>query len=145
MKLIIEESSDQKETEIIIKCAYIDEFTQRMIKRIRSYSYELKGEKNGNVYNLFVDDVHYFESVDEQSFAYMEHDVYVLKQKLYELEEFLQNTPFIRISKSCIVNIDALVHIRPLFDGKFEAETIGGEKLIINRHYVKSFKEAFGL
>ena len=57
----------------------------------------------------------------------------------------MAGTNFVRISKSCILNIMQLNSVRPLFHGKFEAQLKNQEKIIINRHYVPKFKEKFGL
>lgn len=65
--------------------------------------------------------------------------------KLFELEETLTNSSFVRISKSCILNIDFIEKVKPMLNGKYEVLLINGEKLIINRHYVPIFKKKFGL
>lgn len=145
MKLIIEEDNKQEECEIIIRCACMDERLEKLVAQIRSYTFSIKGIKEGHMYVMTLTDIHYFESVDDQVYIYTQNDVYESDKKLYELEEQLRNTRFVRISKSCIVNVDALVHVRPLFDGKFIATTQKKEELVINRHYVKAFKEVFGL
>lgn len=46
-----------------------------------------------------------------------------------------------RISKSCILNIDFIEKVKPMLNGKYEVLLINGEKLIINRHYVPDFKK----
>ena len=76
---------------------------------------------------------------------YTEKTVYRCKEKLYELEELLENSSFVRISKSCILNIDYLESVKAVFNGKLEALLSNGEKVIINRHYVSAFKKKFGL
>lgn len=143
MKLKIEESLAQEETEITIKCAYVDDTLKKLIEQIRSYSSSIIGNKHGNMHNISLNNIFYFESNEDQTFIYCNDNVYECEKKLYELESMLCNTSFIRISKSCIVNIDNLIHVHPLFDGKFEAVTLNGSVLIINRHYVKAFKAKF--
>lgn len=145
MKLKIEENASFEETEILIKCPYIDEELQQLIKQIRIYSHTLKAEKQGNLYAIAIQNILYITSEQEQTYLHCKDDVYYCDKKLYELEEMLRNIRFVRISKSCIVNCATLIHVRPLFDGKFEAVVQNSEVLIINRHYVKAFKEVFGL
>ena len=67
------------------------------------------------------------------------------KHKLYTLEKMFADTSFIRVSKSCILNIAKLKSVRPFINGKFEATLRNEEKIIINRHYVADFKKKFGL
>ena len=83
--------------------------------------------------------------MDERIFIYRQNDVLECRLKLYELEEKLNGTNFLRISKSCILNLNHLESVSPQFDGRFEALLENGEKVIINRHYVKAFKEKFGV
>lgn len=141
MKLIIDQSLEHKEIEITIKCGLIDEDLQRLIDQIRLYSFSISGRKDGRIHQIRLEDVYYFESTDNKTFAYCEEAVYECSPKLYELEQQLANSHFVRISKSCILNIAKLSSVRALLYGKFEAQLANKEKLIINRHYVQALKE----
>lgn len=143
MKLIIEESLEQEEVEITIKCSLLDDRLKKLIAQIRSYSFSIKGTSNDETKNIPLENIYYFESVDETTFMYCENSIYKCDKKLYELESTLHATSFVRISKSVILNIEYLAHVKPLFDGKFEAKLDNGEVVIVNRHYVKAFKEKF--
>lgn len=148
LKLIIDSTDKYTETEIIIRCRCIDKEVEKIIEFLK------KPEKNENLLTVQTDettkkikfeDIFYFESVDERTFVYTEDNVYRCKEKLYELEKILKESPFVRISKSCILNTNCLESIRASFNGKLEALLINGEKVIINRHYVPDFKRKFGL
>lgn len=143
MKLIIEESLEQEEVEITIKCSLLDERLKKLIAQIRAYSFSIKGTSDKETKNIPLENIYYFESVDEITFMYCADTVYKCEKKLYELENILHATSFVRISKSIILNIEYLAHVKPLFDGKFEATLDNKEKVIVNRHYVKAFKEKF--
>ena len=88
---------------------------------------------------------YYIESVEEKTFVYLEKEVYESNLKLYELEEQLKNTSYIRVSKSIILNIEKLQSVKPLINGKLEANLKNNEKILINRHYVPGFKKKFGI
>ncbi|MFR9043004.1 MAG: LytTR family DNA-binding domain-containing protein, partial [Intestinibacter bartlettii] len=90
-------------------------------------------------------DAYYIESVEEKTFVYLEKEVYESNLKLYELEEQLKNTSYIRVSKSIILNIEKLQSVKPLINGKLEANLKNNEKILINRHYVPEFKKKFGI
>lgn len=143
IRLIIDESEEHEEVEINIKCKQIDKRLRRIIEQIKQHEMILTGKKDGEIYSLVVGDLYYFESVDNKVFLYDEKEVFESDLKLYELEQTVENTDFIRISKSLIVNISHIERVRALFNGKFEATLTNGEKVIINRHYVKMFKEIF--
>ena len=72
---------------------------------------------------------------------YTRDEVYQCDLKLYELEEQLTKTNFVRISKASILNIMVLESVRALLHGKMEAELSNGEKVVINRHYVDALKK----
>ncbi|MGG6310693.1 LytTR family DNA-binding domain-containing protein [Paenibacillus macerans] len=143
MKLIIDQSLDHEDVEITIKCRLIDADLEKLIAQIRLYGFAITGKKDGAVHPLRLEDIYYFESIDDKTFAYCQKDVYECSLKLYELEQQFAQADFVRISKSCILNIMKLSSVRALINGRFEAKLDNGEKLIINRHYVQSFKGKF--
>ena len=143
IRLTVNESKNYDEVEITINCPQIDNELERLIKQINQLHITLTGTRDGRTYSLFVDNVYYIESIDNHSFLYSEKDVYESDLKLYEIENMLTGTHFIRVSKNLIVNTVLIDNVRALFNGKFEASLMNGEKVIVNRHYVKAFKEKF--
>ena len=143
MHLTIDESEEYDEVEIIIKCPRIDGQLARMIEQIKQYEITLIGKKDDRTYAIVAESLYYIESVDNKSFLYGEKEIYECELKLYELEKLLTETNFIRISKNLIVNTTHIKSVRALFNGKFEAYLTNDEKVIVNRHYVKAFKEKF--
>ena len=145
MKLHVKESADYKETEITIKCASVDDRIANIIQYIRQHTFSITGAKDGHTRIISTEDVYYFDSTDERTFIYLESDVYECSMKLYELEQRLADANFVRISKSCIVNLMKLESVRPLINSRYEAKLENGEKLIISRHYLPDFKARFGI
>lgn len=141
--MIIDESAEHDGVEIIIKCPRMDERLARLIEQIKHYEITLTGKRGAQTYLLATEDVYYFESVDNKSFLYNQKDVYESDLKLFELEQLVEGTHFIRVSKNLIVNTAHIESVRALFNGRFEATLTNGEKAIVNRHYVKAFKEKF--
>ncbi|MDU1413348.1 MAG: LytTR family DNA-binding domain-containing protein [Clostridium sp.] len=145
MKLTIEESLDNNEVEITIKCGVMDNRLRRLIETIREYSFSIQCKKNNEIYTIPLEDVYYIESVDKKTFIYCKSEVYETTNTLINLEEKLTNTSFIRISKSCILNISYLQNVTPLWNHRFEATLKNDEKLIITRHYIDELKNKLGL
>ncbi|WP_342504942.1 LytTR family DNA-binding domain-containing protein [Sporosarcina sp. FSL K6-2383] len=141
--MIINESKSYEEVEITINCSHIDNQLARLIKQIRQTSITLTGTRENRTYSLLVDDLYYIETVDNQTFIYTEKEVYECDLKLYKIEQKLSKTHFIRIGKNLIVNTAHIDSVRALLNGKFEASLTNKEKVIVNRHYVKDFKEKF--
>ena len=145
MKLLIEQSDQYTDAEIVIKCGMMDDRLESIIQHIRLHMFSVAGVKDGETKIFPLGDIFYFDSTDERTFLYLENDVYECSLKLYELEEQLEKANFVRISKSCIVNIMKLDSVRPLLNSRYEAKLENGEKLIISRHYLPGFKRKFGI
>ncbi|MDE6218874.1 MAG: LytTR family transcriptional regulator [Lachnospiraceae bacterium] len=143
MKLFIEQDDGYREPEIHIKCGLIDADLQRIIDEIQTLMFSLPVSKEGAVSKLSLEEIFYFESVDERTYVYSQTEVYACDYKLYEVEEKIGKCGFARISKSVIVNIRKIQMIKPQLNGRFEAVLDNGEHLIVNRHYVSALKEKF--
>lgn len=143
MKLTVEESIETKDVEITIKCGIVDEQLEQLISIIRQYTFSMSGRKDGREYNVSLQNIYYFESIDDKTFIYTKDDMFECDIKLYELEKLSADLRFVRISKSCVLNIKCIESIKALFNGKYEAALSNGENIIVNRHYVREFKEKF--
>ncbi len=73
-------------------------------------------------------DILYIESVDKRPFLYTSDGVFLLKEKLFELEELLEAHDYVRISKSMILNINSIAAISPKTSGRFEARLTNEER-----------------
>ncbi|WOV86847.1 LytTR family DNA-binding domain-containing protein [Sporosarcina oncorhynchi] len=139
----IEESKDFDEVEIIIRCSEIDDQLAGLIRQINQMAMTFTGKLEGRIHSIDLHDVLYIETVDNQTFLCTSTDVFESDLKLYTFEERLKETHFLRISKHLIVNMKQIESVRALLNGKFEALLDTGEKVIVNRHYAKSFREYF--
>lgn len=92
-----------------------------------------------------MDDIFYFEVVDNRAFFYCRENVYESKLKLYEFEKLCKDSSFFRASKSMILNTDKIDFVAPSFSGRFEATLQNGEKVTVSRQYVSILKKKMGL
>lgn len=145
LKLIIDQSLENDGVEIIIKCGVIDSKLEKLIDQIRLYSFSITCKKDGATHIIKLEDIYYFESINEITFLYCNKDVFECNMKLYEIEQMVEKTSFVRISKSCILNINKITSVKASINGKFEAILENCERIIINRHYVQTFKEKFNI
>lgn len=145
MKITIIDPAPGEEEEVIIKCHAISDDVQRLIQKIKLGDNKIVGYIAGGIHLLDTDAIYYFETVDNKVFAYCEKQVYEVKEKLYELENLLEMTSFMRISKSTILNLNKVKSLSPAFGGRFEATLDNGERTIISRQYVPVLKERLGL
>ena len=90
-------------------------------------------------------DILYFDATDNHVFAYTKDNCYETRKKLFEIEELLTNSSFLRISKNAIVNIKSIDHLSPEFNGRLIASLKNGEDIIISRGYVPGLKRKLGI
>lgn len=145
MKIIINESEDNEEIEVIINCKRIDENLLKVISSIRAFDEKITGSKDGKIFILDTEKIYYFESVDKKTFIYMNKEVYETSLRLYELEERFSNSDFFRASKSTIINLSKITEIIPVFGGRLEVILENNEKLVVSRQYVSILKTKLDL
>lgn len=145
MKLKAEQDLSCGEIEVSMKYPRKDRQVSRIIDFLQSFDMQIKcfsGDHTERMINI--PDIYYIESVDKKTFVYLENAVYRTDFRLYQLKDKLQTYGFVQISKSCILNINTLDSIRPLFNSRMEAALKNGEKVTINRSYLGGVKKALG-
>lgn len=71
----------------------------------------------------------------------MDGRVFESAQRLRALENDLEHTEFIRISKQLIVNFDAVIGIRPELYGRMVLDLQGGTTVLVPRAYANTIKQ----
>lgn len=141
-KIRVEIDKDADE-EIIIKCKSVTDDVLRLEKLICESldNREMKlhlGEKD---YFIVIDEILFFETVGNKTSAHTKDRMYYTDLKLYELEEKLPRS-FMRISKSCIINLNLVSALRKELTGICEANFKNADKKVfISRSYYKPFRE----
>lgn len=145
MKITIEEISNDAEEEIIVRCHSINSDTVKMLQELKSTPKGIVGYKAGAIHKLSLDEIYYFEVVDNKSFLYCKDEVYESRLKLYEFEQQSSDTSFFRAAKSMVLNADKIDYITPSLSGRFEATLLNGEKTVVSRQYVSELKKRMGI
>ena len=147
MKITIETPLPGEEDEIIIKMAELSDDVLKMVRRLKDgVSKEAMAVyADENIQMVPTRDILYFDATDNRVFAYTKGDCFETRKKLFEIEELLAGSAFLRISKNAIVNIKAIDHLSPEFNGRFIASLKNGENIIISRGYVPELKKKLGI
>lgn len=145
MKIHINEDPGYKDTEITINCSKISPAVEKMITMLRVLDMKLTGKKGDQTYILDASKVLYIDTVDKKTFFYTQQEVFETDSKLYELEEQLASLDFIRANKSCIINFNQIVAIKPDIDGKLLLTMSNNEKLFVSRQYAPIIKKKLGV
>ena len=145
MKISIENVNPDVEEEIIIRCYEVNDEILKLMNKLKAKSSTLIGYSDDSIYQLNPSNVYYFESIDNKVYIYCRDKLYESKQKLYELEQICDRRKFFRASKSMIINISKISHVKPSISGRFEATMENGEKVLVSRQYVPVLKSKLGL
>lgn len=124
-----------------IKCHRIGDEVQEIISFIKSRQGVLNGKKDGNLVEIPVLDICYIESVDNRTYIYTVKDCYEIGMRIYELEEMLTKSTFVRIQKGMLLNLMKINSIKPGLSGRYVALLKNNEEVIISRKYVPEFKQ----
>lgn len=140
MKLTMQRDLSVTETEVTILYADIDSRLQKIIEELQQYGFALTGYQQSREYQIPLDTIYFIDSTDGKTFIYQLKEVYECKETLSSLISKLPQTAFVRISKNCIVNMNFLKYVEPLYNHRLTAVLKNGEKLVITRNYIESLR-----
>lgn len=102
-------SSEYKEASITINAPELTDEIQNIIKyvsNINTIPNQIVASKNNEIYFIDLEKVICFFSEDKYNYVRIKDGIYKIRYKLYELEDIFKQKDFIRISNSCIININ---------------------------------------
>ena len=129
MKISINIDPSLKDTEIVVNCAALTPETESMIAALRIMDSQMTVIKDDESYIIDIAKIVYIESVDRRTFVYTESECYETKLKLYEMEERLCGSGFLRISRSCLVHLRFVRSIKSEVDRKLRLTLEDGEPM----------------
>ena len=127
MKITIHTDPAFTGTEVTVNCAYLTPELEKII------------------HMLDIAAILYIDTTDKKTFLYTMESVYETELRLYELEDQLEESGFLRIAKSCIVNVRHITSLRADIDRKIRVTMDNGEQLLVSRQYTKRLKERLGI
>lgn len=145
MKVSVKLIEDINQEEVIIKCVQADHEVEEMVDYIENKHRVVTIVASQKIARVNLKEILYVESVDNNTYFYLRDIVHTGEMKLYEFEEKYSKMNFVRVSKSVIINLSALKSVRKTMNGRLLAKFKNDEEVVINRHYVKMFKERFGV
>lgn len=145
MKISININENISDTEIVINSNSLTPEIERIIAALRMLDSQITVSKNGESYILDAAKIAYIESVDRKTFVYTEQDCFEMRLRLYEIEEMLCNSGFLRISKACLVNLKYIRSLKAELDRKIRLTLENGEQIIVSRQYADELKHRLGV
>lgn len=134
---------EKPESELEIQITYPEWNVQiqKLVNKIESLKPKILVSNDSGNRMLALEEIYYAESVERKTFLYTAHEVYRCSKKVYELTKEWESYGFIQIGKALLVNMEALIEVKPLWNSRLEGTLENGEKVIIARTYIKRVKE----
>jgi DNA-binding LytR/AlgR family response regulator len=142
MQVHIRKIPDKEKEQVIIECVNVTPEVRDIYSYVQNKGTEIYGIIDGEYQKKFnLQEVYYFEALDEKVFGYTKDSVFELKMRLYEVEKEFEKRHFVRCSKSVVLNLMLLDGISPALNGRFFAHMKNGEKLMISRQYASHVRK----
>ena len=146
MQVEIKIEASCTEPKVIIMTSSVTSEVNNVLKKLsEDTSQIISGSKNGKISVLEQADLIRIYANDKKVFAVTGEGEYVLRQRLYELEERLDGRWFVRISNSEIINLKKVSHFDLSFTGTICVKLSDSTTTYVSRRYVKKKKKILGI
>ncbi len=146
MKIRIEVDETVKETEVIIKTEKITDEVNSLMRRLSEQMPNvIMGFKDDNAKILEEAKLIRMYTSNGKVIAVSEHGEYTLRLRLYELEQRLNPSIFVRISNSEIINLKKVKGFDLSFVGTICVSFQDGVSTYVSRRYVSTIKKLLGI
>ena len=136
------ELSENGEEEIIIRTKQLDDKALRLKSKLESsFADDISLFLADREYIIKYDDVLFFETDGGRLAAHTKNNIYYTEKSLVELLKLLPEH-FIRVSKSCVLNVGAVFSLSRSLTGICEVSFHAcDKKAYVSRMYYKEFRE----
>lgn len=141
MILNMEQNLNKTDIEINIIYPEKNKTVETIVSFLNSIDEKIDCYLEGRLKKINICDIYHIESIDKIAVVFCEKDKYKTKYRLYQLYEKIIDKGFIQISKYCIININKLDSIRPLFNSRLEVTLTNGTRLYVNRKYIDGIEK----
>lgn len=146
MQIEIKTDDSYIEPKIIILTASITDEINNIVQKLSSENTQIiSGIKNGKIEVLEQNDLIRIFSCNNKVFALTNNGEYILRFRLYEMEEKLNSSQFVRISNSEIINLKKVKNFDLSFTGTICVKLINGAVTYVSRRYVSKIKKILGI
>lgn len=146
MRIDIKIDKNCEETKVVI---ISDKMTQEIEMLVKKLSDEnpkiISGIKDDKVEVLNQEDIFHIYTEDKKIFATTNNGKYLIRMRLYEIEERLEKSCFVRISNSEIINMKKVKNFDLNFTGTICVSLLNGKLTYVSRRYVAKIKQLLGI
>ena len=143
MQVEIKMDSAYTEPKVILMTASMTEEVQRILKKLsEDVPQIISGSRDEKIEVLHQEDLIRIYADAGKIFAVTEKGQYVLRLRLYELEERLDDRQFVRISNSEIVNVKKIRDIDLSIIGRICIRFLNDTQTYVSRRYIPKIKKS---
>lgn len=146
MQIEIKIDSSFTEPKIIVMTSSMTEDVQNIIKKLSEASPKIiSGSKDEKLEILDQTDLIHIYANSEKVLAVTDKGEYIIRLRLYELEERLKDSQFVRISNSEIINLNKVKSFDLSFTGTICVKLSNDAVTYVSRRYVSKVKKILGV
>lgn len=146
MQVEIKIDSNCKETKIIILTDKMTDEVNKLVKKLSEDSPQIiAGTKDDRLEILNQTNIFRVYSSEKKVFAVTNSGEYIVRLRLYELEDRLDKNNFVRISNSEIINIKKVKNFDLSFTGTICVSLLDSTVTYVSRRYVAKIKHLLGI
>lgn len=146
MQVEIKIDSSYKEPKVIVLTASMTDEISAVVKKLsEDVPQVISGVRNEKVEVIEPQTIIRIYAASGKVFAVTEKGAYTLRLRLYELEERLDGSRFVRISNSEIINLQKVNCFDLSFTGTICVKLSGGATTYVSRRYVSKIKKILGI
>jgi len=113
----------------------------RDLKIGSEYPERLTIKSNGRILFLRVTDISLVEAADNYVKLHVGNETHLYRETMTALEQKLPPDRFLRISRSAIVNVEAVKELQPLFHGEYMVSLRNGTRVTLTRGYREQLRQ----
>ncbi len=99
---------------------------------------------DGKVRLLRFEEIEWIEAADNYVTLHLGTDKILHRETLNRMETRVPASRFMRISRSCIINVEKIKELQPLFHGEYVVILRGGARVTLSRSYRDKLNELLG-
>jgi len=134
------------ETRVTVIASEMTDEVSELVKKISEHDPSiLIGFQNSEAFILDRDNIIRFYASMQKVFAVTKESEYIVRLKLYELEQALCSSRFVRISNSEIINLQKVAKFDLSLSGTIYVKFKDGSATYASRRYVSKIKQILGI
>lgn len=146
MQIEIKIDNSFTEPKIIVMTSSITEDVQNIIKKLsEDFPKIISGSQDEKLEILDRTDLIHIYANSGKVFAVTDKGEYIIRLRLYELEERLKDSQFVRISNSEIINLNKVKSFDLSFTGTICVKLSNDAVTYVSRRYVSKVKKILGV